>query len=373
MSKNNFLKKFNISEKNLIDCGIEWHVLEQIREQHISQNSELLQVAKDVSERIQSAQKVHSVRYRVKDSDNLIEKIYRKKNEKKKNYEVNIKNYSSIITDLVGIRVLHLFKEDWKDIHQFIKETWKLAEKPKAYFRKGDSSDLLGMFKKMGCKVEEHPRGYRSVHYLIETSPTNCKYIVEIQVRTIFEEGWSEIDHTFAYPYDQNNSMIKPFLDLFNRLAGSADEMGSFVQNLASKTTELKNVHEENEKNYKQAIKDLETQLKAVTETHNLSKVEQAALTKELENLKRIKNNTLTFSSILMPQALNIPLTFSGDKLINSIGFSTVREMSGSPTKLSFEAISNSSENDKIFFGNRASEDPSEPNFDKIKTDLKKS
>lgn len=90
--------------------------------------------------------------------------------------------------------------------------------------------ELIAEFKAVGCEINEHEFGYRSIHYLVRSQPAKQEYIAEIQVRTIFEEGWSEIDHQIRYPYDIENSILGQFLVMFNRLAGSADEMGSFVK-----------------------------------------------------------------------------------------------------------------------------------------------
>jgi hypothetical protein len=60
---------------------------------------------------------------------------------------------------------------------------------------------------------------------------------VELQVRTIFEEGWSEIDHRIRYPRQSDNPYLANFLAIFNRLAGSADEMGTFIKALAGHVT----------------------------------------------------------------------------------------------------------------------------------------
>src|SRR5262249_2696289 len=79
-----------------------------------------------------------------------------------------------------------------------------------------------------------HPAGYRSVHYVCSTQPLQRKVLAEIQVRTIFEEGWSEVDHRVRYPNYSNDQLVAYFLTIFNRLAGSADEMGTFVQGLTS-------------------------------------------------------------------------------------------------------------------------------------------
>ena len=58
--------------------------------------------------------------------------------------------------------------------------------------------------------------------------------LVEIQVRTVFEEAWSEIDHLMRYPYDVDNPIITEYLGIFNRIVGSADEMGTFIKKMKS-------------------------------------------------------------------------------------------------------------------------------------------
>jgi hypothetical protein len=58
-------------------------------------------------------------------------------------------------------------------------------------------------------------------------------HITELQVRTVFEEGWSEIDHQVRYPVVTNAPLLEQFVTIFNRLAGTADEMGSFLKALS--------------------------------------------------------------------------------------------------------------------------------------------
>ena len=57
-------------------------------------------------------------------------------------------------------------------------------------------------------------------------------YYVEIQGRTLFEEGWSEIDHDIVYPYNTDNEMLKDFSTLLNRLSGMADEKSSYFRRM---------------------------------------------------------------------------------------------------------------------------------------------
>ena len=56
--------------------------------------------------------------------------------------------------------------------------------------------------------------------------------IAEIQVRTIFEEGYGEIDHKLRYSHSEIPEILKSNLLLFNRIVGSADEMASLINNL---------------------------------------------------------------------------------------------------------------------------------------------
>jgi hypothetical protein len=137
---------------------------------------------------------------------------------------------------LVGIRALHLFKEDWSAVHNYIRSTWDLAEKPIAYVRAGDSEKILEYYRQNDCTVREHGHGYRSVHYLIESRPDRETYTIEIQARTVFEEGWGEIDHVISYPYDQENELLVRLSSILNRLAANADELGSYMRYLKAKT-----------------------------------------------------------------------------------------------------------------------------------------
>lgn len=89
------------------------------------------------------------------------------------------------------------------------------------YLREGDDTSLYE------GKVEiRKEKPYQSVHYVIRSREGLG---VEIQVRTLYEEAWSEIDHKLRYPYDMTNEMLTNYLNIMNRLTGMGDEMGSFL------------------------------------------------------------------------------------------------------------------------------------------------
>lgn len=234
LKKDEFLKIYNIDEKFLIDENIDWNELEKIYNDYSMYRKSYETQANLIANILREHKKVHSVKTRVKDENHLIEKIIRKtearRNKYGKDFNFTVENYREEITDLVGIRVIHIFKEDWEEIHDFITKMWNVKEIV-ANIRKGDNTKT---FEELGIEVCSRLSGYRSVHYLIESYPTTEKVITEVQVRTIFEEGYGEIDHQLRYSLNEIPEILEQNLMLLNRIAGSSDEMASLI-NLLSK------------------------------------------------------------------------------------------------------------------------------------------
>ena len=228
-----FLDVSGISADDWAKSQADWVQLVEIANDFQAQLPALTSAAEQISSRIRTFEGVHSVRWRIKDVNHLIKKIIRKKMEepvKDKWKNISVENYLEVVTDLIGVRALHLFKDGCINIDASIRDVWELCEPVIVYIRKGDEpiAELLDR----GAQAEVHGAGYRSIHYIVQSQPEKKVLRAEIQVRTIFQEAWSEIDHKVKYPDHSKNEHIKVFLDLFNVLAGSADEMGSFVKNL---------------------------------------------------------------------------------------------------------------------------------------------
>ena len=232
-----FLARNNITAEDFEKCSLDWELIQSIGADHQSKISNLEDLAESYAKTIQRFNKVHSVRWRIKNPEHLMEKIVRKATPRSGSYnkdylKISVNNYFEMVTDLIGIRALHLFKQDCVSIINELENTWEKSEAITAYIRKGDSEDD---YKEMvGWEVKEHKAGYRSIHFVFSTAPYKSKVFTEVQIRTIFEEGWSEIDHKIRYPNFSDNEDIAAFLNIFNRLAGSADEMGSFVKALSN-------------------------------------------------------------------------------------------------------------------------------------------
>lgn len=229
MSFEEFLEKTNCSINQWESIGLDWQNFIAIAQDHDSRLHALALNAGSIANRLQVFKGVHSVRWRVKDTFGLLKKILRKNlggTVKEKWAGVTVSNYKEVVTDLIGVRALHLLKEDCADIDSQIRQTWDVYDV--VMFKKEGEISSPVMIER-GAIEDLHNFGYRSTHYSMAYTAEKTPTIVEIQVRTIFQEGWSEIDHKVRYPDFSNNHTLKYFLGLFNGLAGTADEMGSFV------------------------------------------------------------------------------------------------------------------------------------------------
>lgn len=181
---------------------------------------------------------VHSVKSRLKDSGHLKEKIIRKQAS---GDPITAENLFTRVTDLAGVRVLHLYQEQSRIIHAAIIEKveaqrdWVFNEPPKAYTW---DPEAQGFFADMGLEVHVKDSFYTSVHYLVRPrvdSPHCC----EIQVRTLFEEIWGEVDHALNYPTPTDNVACREQLRVLTKVVGAGSRLvDAIFRTAASAPTE---------------------------------------------------------------------------------------------------------------------------------------
>ena len=180
---------------------------------------------------------VHSVKSRLKDREHLREKIIRKWHE---DDEITEANVFEKITDLAGVRILHLHQDQFKVIHKEIlikvneQRDWYLPESPKAYTWDPESRQF---FESQDIQTEIKESSYTSVHYLVkprQDSPICC----EVQVRTLFEEIWGEVDHALNYPQRSSNLSCREQLLVLAKLVGAGSRL---VDSIFRRSTELPN------------------------------------------------------------------------------------------------------------------------------------
>lgn len=172
---------------------------------------------------------VHSFRARTKTEESLRDKLNRKflqaKNAKE-SLNMNRANLLTEINDLAGIRVLHLYPRQIKEIDQHIRsllaeQQLGLREQP---FARTWDDEYSKFFEACGFDIQRSPSLYTSVHYVVESSSrktTTC----EIQVRTLMEEVWGEVDHTINYPHEVDSLACREQLKVLARVTSSATRL----------------------------------------------------------------------------------------------------------------------------------------------------
>ena len=96
---------------------------------------------------------------------------------------------ASFITDLIGVRIICPFLEDLAAVEELVKEHCKVIEVE----RKGGDHTFREF-------------GYESIHLLItipeeilKKGGVSCVETAEIQIRTILQDAWAEVEHELVY------------------------------------------------------------------------------------------------------------------------------------------------------------------------------
>lgn len=252
-------REFNISEARIAELPIARSELNKIYRNFQTDKPQLEIIKSEILAKLNEklSGQVHSIRCRIKDKDHLIEKIIRNIYDKPSKYQgLNADNYYKIITDLIGVRIIILDKRDWREVHNSLLQIFRNiperyaetgkdiitqydlydkesneakkefengyhAERPNVYITSIDDREL---YRDDYLKIDDSKTHYRSIHYIIR-----YKFIYfEIQVRTLFEEGWLEFDHRIKYPYDQHNKKKIAYAGVLNSLAVAADRLIAF-------------------------------------------------------------------------------------------------------------------------------------------------
>ena len=172
---------------------------------------------------------VHSVKSRIKSNEHLLDKIQRKS---KNGREISSANCFQEITDFAGVRVLHLRQEDFGKIKQVIDakiadNDWHLVEQPIAYTW---DPEYEKYFLDLGCRCERKDSFYTSVHFVVRPRPES-PLACEIQVRTLFEEIWGEIDHSINYPHPTQITSCQEQLRVLAKVVGAGSRLVTSIYN----------------------------------------------------------------------------------------------------------------------------------------------
>ena len=164
---------------------------------------------------------LHTVIYRIKDNARLIEKI----DEENKHLCVEAvpitqRNFQKRVGDLLGIRLICLRLSDIKRVEEYL--GLLAEEKILRFIRKPDHKRSFVLPVDPGEEIPEgldlRYSGYSSIHYQVvlgknTDAPDELKGLqVEIQLRTILEEAWGEIDHKYRYEFNRSGDALPGYI-----------------------------------------------------------------------------------------------------------------------------------------------------------------
>nr|WP_321403075.1 GTP pyrophosphokinase [uncultured Desulfobacter sp.] len=155
---------------------------------------------------------IHTILYRIKDESRLIEKIDQENMGSEFDAKpITHKNFHERIGDIIGIRIICLRLSDIVKVESYLE--FLVEEKILKFVQKPDYKRSfvlpIGLGKDASQNINLQYSGYSSIHYQIKLSENSdvseaFKSIqIELQLRTILEEAWGEIDHKYRYSYSR--------------------------------------------------------------------------------------------------------------------------------------------------------------------------
>jgi putative GTP pyrophosphokinase len=174
-------------------------------------------VARELRELLAShpSLKVHSVAWRLKGRESLVAKLARPD-----------RSYTDLwmLTDLVGVRVITYFSDAVERVGELVEAHLPVAFEHSTDKRRRETTDF----------------GYRSLHYVARFARIGDllpeRACFEVQVRTVLEHAWAEIEHDLGYKATEEIPLV--VRRRLNRLAGLLEladqEFGAIRSDLES-------------------------------------------------------------------------------------------------------------------------------------------
>lgn len=164
---------------------------------------------------------LHTIIYRIKDESRLIEKIdIENKKPGTKRTLITHRNFQEGIGDILGIRMICLRLSDIKRVEAYLDQL--ADEKILRFMQSPDHKRSFVLPLDPGDTAPEHSdlrySGYSSVHYQVELgqnsdAPDELRGLqMELQLRTILEEAWGEIDHKYRYAYCRRGDSLPEYI-----------------------------------------------------------------------------------------------------------------------------------------------------------------
>lgn len=196
---------------------------------------------------------VYTVKHRLKDGDRLIEKIHQNNNESRKKRPIDDTTFQDRIDDLLGLRIICLRLSDLEKLKAYL---FSLQAEKTLMFVRGPIEKKTFLIRP-GMNEDNEAEGtdiqysgYSSIHYVVKLGkairpPADLAPLrAELQLRTILEEAWGEIDHKYRYEFTRSGKRVPEnvetgFRDLglyLQAAARQADHLCEEVQRLNAPT-----------------------------------------------------------------------------------------------------------------------------------------
>lgn len=169
---------------------------------------------------------IRQIMSRIKQPDKVVEKIFRKPK-----LFPNKLSFSSLtkMHDTIGLRIIVYFSSQLSLIDRELRNSsfFELDENtpPEAFFEP-EKLMRLGL---SHIENKQKDSGYTSIHYMVRLKdssvPLNERPVFEIQVRTLAQELWCELEHVLSYkPETRPNLSAKRRFQILSRDVSVIDE-----------------------------------------------------------------------------------------------------------------------------------------------------
>lgn len=242
MNKEEFFRKYDLSEEDFERCGINWSVLEGIYVDYSGkyERRHWDKLIMDLTDNFESCfgNSVHFIRTRIKTPERLLVKLIRlglKAGLDGKNLDITEENYPEHIDDIIGIRLVYLQDIEWKKIHLEIIKNYKklLVCTPVAYVREEEKEEMERFYKdqkyaEYNCAVEVEKWGHHFVKYPMKYKQLDRDWSIEIQTKNIFEEAWWEIGSTLWYSRRGYSNIIDNHIGVLKSLSNQCNKIATY-------------------------------------------------------------------------------------------------------------------------------------------------
>ena len=172
---------------------------------------------------------IHFIKYRVKDQQSLTDKLKRLSQEDP-SVPIDSNNIFDRVTDLAGVRIIHLHNDQLADLHPRIlaileQHQYVRVSAPVAHCW---DDEYEALFKNVGLRTKHVASMYTTVHYDVRQNE-NSQITCELQVRSLADEIWAEVSHRVNYPTESPSEACRDQLKVLARLTSGCGRLADSI------------------------------------------------------------------------------------------------------------------------------------------------